>query len=246
MGRLVILTGPSCMGKSPLKAALWRLYPDLVASLRPLVLYNSRASRAGEVDGRDYHFRPREEIAQLEERASFLVVDARGDLQAADLDELARLLESGDVFYEGNPLVARELQNSPPARAAGSLSVFLSPLGREEIEYLKQPDRRVCLPELATELMRRKLLRRTAAEKGLLSQKDLEMIERRAGSVYRELRMAAGFDWVLPNHDGEDSENWRAFPYPVGDAWKTLVAFAALLSGQTPGAAEKWPEDLLP
>jgi hypothetical protein len=46
-GRLVILSGPSCVGKSPLDKALARLYPKLHARLRKLVLHTSRAPRPG-------------------------------------------------------------------------------------------------------------------------------------------------------------------------------------------------------
>ena len=58
-GRLVILSGPSCAGKSPLDKALGRFYPELRAALQPVTLYNDRAPRPGEVDGVDYHFRRR-------------------------------------------------------------------------------------------------------------------------------------------------------------------------------------------
>jgi guanylate kinase len=51
---------------------------------------------------------------------------------------------------------------------------------------------------------------------------------------------------VIPNHDGEDSDHWEAFYYLIGDARKTLDAFAALLKGSVPPAVEKWEEDLLP
>ena len=50
MGRLVILAGPSCIGKGPLHAALKRLYPQLAAGLRQVVLYNDRSPRPGEQD----------------------------------------------------------------------------------------------------------------------------------------------------------------------------------------------------
>jgi ABC-type uncharacterized transport system fused permease/ATPase subunit len=43
-GSLVILSGPSCVGKSPLKKALGKFYPQLSGRLRKLVLLNSRAS----------------------------------------------------------------------------------------------------------------------------------------------------------------------------------------------------------
>lgn len=41
--------------------------------------------------------------------------------------------------------------------------------------------------------------------------------------------MAWHFQNVIPNHDGEDSDNWDAFYYPIGDARKTLLAFVGLL-----------------
>ena len=47
---------------------------------------------------------------------------------------------------------------------------------------------------------------------------DLEDIEKRASSAYRELQEAWRFDHVIPNHDGEDSDNWEAFYYLIGDA----------------------------
>ena len=50
-GRLVILSRPSCIGKSPLAKALAKFYPELRKSLRPLVLYNSRDPRPREADG---------------------------------------------------------------------------------------------------------------------------------------------------------------------------------------------------
>ena len=55
-GRLVILSGPSCAGKSPLDKALERFFPELHYRLQKLVLYNSRAPRPGETNMVDYHF----------------------------------------------------------------------------------------------------------------------------------------------------------------------------------------------
>jgi len=54
--------------------------------------------------------------------------------------------------------------------------------------------------------------------------------------------LAWHFDYVLPSHDGEGSENWDAFYYPIGDARKTLLAFTELLSGGAPHVLEKWEE----
>jgi guanylate kinase len=153
-------------------------------------------------------------------------------------------LSCGDLFYEGNPFVARKLQGSF-ASTAGLLSVFLAPLSREEIVYLRSPAQKVELADFVTDVMRRKLLRRTQRQKGILSLKDLENIERRAASAYAEIQEAPHFDYIIPNHDGEDSENWDAFYYPVGDARRALLAFADLVSGKVPVCAEKWEKELL-
>ena len=72
------------------------------------------------------------------------------------------------------------------------------------------------------------------------------LVERRADSAYAELQLAHRYDWVIPNHDGEDSENWNAFYYPVGDALKTLHAVVDLLEDRAPTGAEAWDDALVP
>jgi len=244
--RLVILSGPSCVGKSPLDKALVRFYPELRQALRKLVLYNSRSPRPGEVDGVDYHFRTRSHIEALRAQTRYAVLDVRGDLQALDVEELRDLLAENCAFFEGNPYVARVLQTHPNLAGIDRLAIFLSPLSKDEIVYLKDRERNVSLPDMVTDIMRRKLLRRTRRQKVELSAKDLENIEKRASSAYGELKEAWHFDYVIPNHDGEDSDNWEAFYYPIGDARRALNSFVDLLQGKLPPAAEKWEEGMIP
>ena len=45
-------------------------------------------------------------------------------------------------------------------------------------------------------------------------------METRACSAYRELSGAWLFEHVIPNHGGEDSDDWEAFYYLIGDARK--------------------------
>lgn len=243
--RLVILSGPSCVGKSPLAEALAKHYRDLSDRLVPVCLYNSRPPRPGEVDGEDYHFRRREKIEALRDDDRYVVMEVRGDLQALDLRELEQLFEEGDAFFEGNPAVGRLLQTHPSTQACERLGIFVSPLSRNEIAALLDLPG-VDIAELIRDVMRRKLLRRTRRQRGELSLPDLEEVERRCGAAYGELREAHRFRFVLPNHDGEDSEHWTAFPRPVGDAGRTLEAFAAILGGRESAFAETWDSRVLP
>lgn len=247
MSRFVILSGPSCVGKGPLYKALRKFYPDLAGRLQQIVLYNSRDPRPGEQEGVDYYFRPRAKIEELATQPGFTSAIVRGDLQAIEVASIQAILDQGqDAFFEGNPFIPAKLGELSELQKIPTLRVFLSPLSQEEIVFLKDPQQRIDLEKLLPDIMRRKLLRRTKRQKTHLSLKDLENIEQRVASAIVELREAWKFDYIIANHDGEDSEHWDAFYYPVGDARKALLAFAALLQGETPPEVEKWEKNLVP
>ncbi len=136
MGRLVILAGPSCVGKGPLHAAVKKFYPELAGQLHKLVLYNSRAPRPGEMEGTDYYFRSGDEVEAMRGKEGIAVFDVRGDLQAVDVHAVEKQLTAGDVFFEGNPFVGCALLALPELAQARPLAVFLSPLSAAEIREL--------------------------------------------------------------------------------------------------------------
>src|ERR1700756_2663481 len=94
-GRLVILSGPSCVGKSPLDKSLGKFYPELRNQFHRLVLVNSRDPRPGEIDGVDYHFRTRAQVEGLRADSRYAVLEVRTDLQALNVEELESLLRRG-------------------------------------------------------------------------------------------------------------------------------------------------------
>ncbi|MBD3346626.1 MAG: hypothetical protein GF401_16345 [Chitinivibrionales bacterium] len=238
VGRLIILTGPSCAGKTPLRRCLARLYPELDQTLNKVVLYNSRLPRIGEVDGKDYHFRTRKKIEEHLRADNFIGKDVRGDLQALNVKSLSENLHQSDMMYEGNTFIANKLVTHASLDRFNKVSIMLSPLNGEEMKLIHETET-IDPGPFITEVMRKKLLRRMRAYKGEISIKDLEEVERRAGSAYEELKLGYHFDHVMPNHDGEDSENWEAFYYPLGDARTTLLAFVALLKGES-FSSEHW------
>lgn len=247
MGRFVVVGGPSCVGKGPLFAALKRFYPEVAGGFKQLVLFNDREPRPGEEDGVDYHFRPRKEIEALRDLEGYVVAEVRGDLQALEVDQVQQIMDEGlDPFFEGNPFIPATLRKAGVFDRFSALTVFLSPLSRDEVLYLTAPERHVDLAAFVTDVQRRKLLHRTRRQKGDLSFKDLENIERRAASAIVELREGWRFDHVIPVHDGEANDNWDAFYYPIGEARRALQAFALLLQGEEPRDVEVWEDGLIP
>jgi len=245
MSRIVLLCGPSCVGKSPLYKAFELFYPELAAEFKTMVCYHSRSARPGEKDGVDYHFRTKEFIERLGEKKDFLVTEYRGDTYGVDFGQVRKDMKVSDIFYEANPVIGKAILDFCKREDIENLSVFMSPLSRDEIEFLKSPDKNADLKKTVTDVMRRKLLRRTKKQKSILSGKDLETIEVRAECAFNELKMGSDFDYVIANHDGEDSENWCQFYYPIGDARKTLMVFAEIIKVNTSKYAERWPEGLI-
>jgi guanylate kinase len=67
-GRLVVISGPSGVGKTTILRMLLERLPDLV----PSVSATTRPPRTGERDGVDYHFLSPEDFARRREQGDFL------------------------------------------------------------------------------------------------------------------------------------------------------------------------------
>jgi len=127
-GRLVILSGPSGVGKDSVLDA-WKAEDS---SVRRVVAYTTRAHRQGEVDGVDYHFVSRERFNELIREGAFLEhKEVFGNGYATPLHDMEAMLASGfmavlKIDVQG-ALTAMHLR--PDA-----LSIFLLPPSREELE----------------------------------------------------------------------------------------------------------------
>ncbi len=243
MSRLIILSGPSCAGKGPTYKALRRFCPGLLESFETLVLHNTRSPRPGEVDGEDYHFRSSEEVERLAGQDRYAVCKVWDDVQAVDLQELREKLAAGDVLYEGNPYIASELVQRELPEGVERLTIFLSPLSKAEIADLREQGVDLC--GLITQIMKRRLLRRTQKQKQYLGLDDLETVRIRSMTAYDDMRQAHCFDWIVPSPDGEDSENWDQYGVPVLGARVTYRTVAALIAGEDAPHAETWEEGVL-
>jgi guanylate kinase len=68
-GRLIMISGPSGVGKTTL---VKKLFEHCAGPLVASVSATTRPSRPGEVDGRDYHFLSQQEFDELRQRGEFL------------------------------------------------------------------------------------------------------------------------------------------------------------------------------
>jgi len=243
--RLIVITGPSCVGKTPLEKALRTRYPELSNPIKRIILYTSRKRRPGELDAREYHFRTSEQLSALADDSTWELIRVRGSIQAIDLTGIKKTLTASDALYEGNTFIAKKIITADILQNISKLSIFISPFSLTEIRQLAAKLTASKLKEYVFQHMRLKLVRRAQKQKTTLDQKELANIELRAGNAYQELGLAHHFNYVIPNHDGEDSDNWNDFNNPMGEALRTVDAVADLLKGTRPEIAENWISDLL-
>jgi guanylate kinase len=122
-GRLVVLAGPSGVGKSSVVRELRTLCPDLWFS----VSATTREQRPGEVDGRDYHFVSRAEFDRMVAAGELLEwAEIHGGIHRSGTPRAP----VEDRLAAGRPaLVEVDLQGARALRAAApeALLVFLAP-----------------------------------------------------------------------------------------------------------------------
>ncbi|WP_067713347.1 guanylate kinase [Nocardia yamanashiensis] len=128
-GRLVVLVGPSAVGKSTVVRCVRERLPELVFS----VSATTRAPRPGEVDGRDYRFVTREQFDAMIEADELLEwADIHGGLQRSGTPAapVREALASGHpVLIEVDLEGARSIRKAMPE----GLLVFLAPPSWDEL-----------------------------------------------------------------------------------------------------------------
>ncbi|MDI9931023.1 guanylate kinase [Rhodococcus sp. IEGM 1354] len=128
-GRLVVLSGPSGVGKSSVVRLVRAALPELVFS----VSVTTRSPRPGEVDGQDYHFVSSEEFDRMIADGELLEwASIHGGLQRSGTPAAAveAALEAGSpVLLELDLAGARAVRVSKPE----ALLVFMAPPTWEEL-----------------------------------------------------------------------------------------------------------------
>lgn len=167
----LVISAPSGTGKTTVCRELVGRDPQLVFSIS----HTTRPPRAGEVDGRDYHFLSRAAFAAKVAAGAFLEhAEYSGHLYGTSRDALERELEAGrDVLLEIETEGAAQVRRS----GVGAYLLFLLPPS---------------LDALAARL------------RGRGTDGDAE-VERRLQIAEAEFRAARDFDALVVNHNVEDT-----------------------------------------
>lgn len=127
-GKLVILSGPSGVGKDTVIDAWKAINPRV----QRVVAYTTRAPRSGEEDGKDYHFVTVDTFQSMAERGEFLEFkEVHGNWYATPLKDLDDLLKNGQIA-----ILKIDVQGALHAMnlRRDAITVFILPPSMEELE----------------------------------------------------------------------------------------------------------------
>ena len=126
-GKLIVLAGPSGVGKGAIVARLLAALPDLELSISA----TTRQPRAREDEGRHYHFVERQTFDDMIDADGFLEwADIFGERYGTPREPVARALAEGrDVLVEIDVQGARQVKAAEPE----AFMVFITPPSLDEL-----------------------------------------------------------------------------------------------------------------
>jgi len=126
---LIILSSPSGAGKTTLCNRLRKEFPQLAFS----VSHTTRKPRAGEQDGREYHFVDVPRFREMVDAQAFAEwAEVHGNYYGTSLREieLARANKSSGVLFDIDYQGARQIRATVPE----AIAIFILPPSMEELE----------------------------------------------------------------------------------------------------------------
>ena len=127
MGKLIVISGASGVGKGTVVKAMMARREDLYFS----VSATTRPPRPGEVDGRDYYFVTPEQFREMIRRGEMLEYDEHAkNYYGTPRAQVEEKRQKGHVLLDIEPNGARNVKNNYPE----AVLVFIMPPSVEELE----------------------------------------------------------------------------------------------------------------
>ena len=238
--RLILLSGPSCVGKGPLTAAVKKFRPNI--KFTKLAVIKSKQSRnhiprpdeQGVWDNPNC-WQTEEQIKALKDNDRYIVGNCYDFSQAVDLDMIVNSSEQ-TILMEMYYALVPQLLGSQRLKNIKIETVFLSPISKQEIEFFNSCG--IDINSAIKSLMAAKQYQRAVFHKRNIDRDFLQDIKTRIDDAVCEIESAKNFKYVIVNHDGEGSPNWNRLADgtftapPVGDAKLAIESLADILIGK--------------
>lgn len=127
-GKLIVLTGPSGVGKGTLVRSLLRRHPEIFLSISA----TTRQPRPGEIDGKDYYFVSRQQFERMVEVGELLEwAEYAGNYYGTPRQKVQEKIDRGKrVLLEIEVIGARAIEQTFPH----ALRIFILPPSLAELE----------------------------------------------------------------------------------------------------------------
>lgn len=246
MKKLILISGPSCVGKGPLISAYQFFNKNI--KLKQIDVIKSKESRnniprPNEVafwDDKEF-FQTRDELFSLKNNPDYFIGDCRGEPQAINILRLSNLFLETDIVlievFHGIGVTFTKAMKEGKIKIAADIkviSIFVSPLPVSETLSFSGLDN--LQNENLVLLMKNKQLLRALSQQTLHSKKFEEMIQSRARSAVDEILSAKNYDRIIYLSDGEGECNWNmdnnsqfSAP-PIGGALDALISLEKILN----------------
>lgn len=177
-GRLIVLTGPSGVGKGTLLRSLLQRHPELYFS----VSATTRAPRAGEIDGKHYYFTSRDRFQQMIQNGELLEwAEFAGNCYGTPRKAVeAQITQGQSVILEIELEGARQIKQTFPS----ALRIFILPPSEAELE------RRIRSRGTDSEEAIARRLRRAKEEIAAANEFDIQIVNDDLGNTLDRLEAA--------------------------------------------------------
>ncbi len=237
--KLILISGPSCVGKGPLTAAVRHFYPSIKFTKLSVIKSKQSRNHIPRPDEQEAWndpncWRSQEEIDSLAANDHFVIGKCYGFSQAVNLDLIVNHPHK-TILMEMYYLMVPGLLQAKRLEGIKIETVFVTPVSNNEIEFFKSlglnPDNAV------KAIMADKQFQRILFHKRKMDAEFLADVKKRIDDSVLEIAAAKNYDHIIVNRDGEGSPNWNRLAdgtfiaEPAGDAKTAMQKLAEILAG---------------